>query len=213
VSAAVRVNHPLCSRLYVKQAEAAESKGLAEQRRRMLDGLAGTVLEIGAGNGMNFRHYPRSVTGVEAFEPDAYLRRSAADAVERAPVPVRLGDAPAEDVPLGDASVDAAVASLVLCSVKDLDGAVAELHRVVRPGGELRFNEHVRSDRPLRGAVQRFADATMWPLFSGGCHLGRETGAALEEGGFRIERVERFGFRVGGLDPPKSHLLGVARRV
>jgi hypothetical protein len=68
------VSHPLCARLYVKQAEVAESKGLADQRRRMLAGLAGQVVEIGAGNGLNFAHYPESVTMVHAFEPEPYLR-------------------------------------------------------------------------------------------------------------------------------------------
>ena len=90
--------------------------------------------------------------------------------------------------------------------------AVAELHRVVRPGGELRFNEHIASDRPL-GAVQRTADATVWPTISGGCHLARDTATALEDGGFLIERVERFEFSVSALDPKKTHILGTARRV
>lgn len=213
MTATVTVNHPLCSRLYVKQAEAAEGRGLADQRQSMLRGLAGSVLEIGAGNGMNFRHYPATVTSVEAFEPDPYLRRFAAEAAEQASITIQLGNAPAEAIPLDDGSVDAAVASLVLCSVKDVDRAIAELHRVVKPGGEVRFNEHVRSERRGRGVLQRVADATVWPRVSGGCHLGRETGLALEAGGFKIVRVERFGFRVGGLDPPKTHLLGVARRV
>lgn len=207
------VSHPLCARLYAKQAEAAESKGLADQRRRMLVGLAGKVVEIGAGNGLNFGHYPSTVTAVSAFEPEQYLRTLAEQAAENAPVAVSVGDAVAEDLPLGDASVDAAVASLVLCSVNDVARAVAELHRVVRPGGELRFNEHVASQHSLRRALQRTADATVWPTISGGCHLGRETGAALEDGGFHVERVERFEFSVSVLDPKKTHLLGTARRV
>ena len=207
------VSHPLCARMYVKQADAAEAKGLADQRRRMLAGLAGDVVEIGAGNGLNFGHYPNTVTKVHAFEPEPYLRALAERAAENAAVAVSVGDAVAEDLPLGDASVDAAVASLVLCSVKDLSGAVAEMHRVVRPGGELRFNEHVLSQHSLRRGLQRTADATVWPTISGGCHLGRETEAALEDGGFRIERVERFEFSVSALDPKKTHILGTARRV
>ena len=134
-------------------------------------------------------------------------------AAETAAVPVTMGEAIAEHLPLEDASVDAVVASLVLCSVKDLAGAVAELRRVVRPDGELRFNEHVASDHPFRRALQRTADATVWPTIAGGCHLGRDTGKALEDGGFRIERVERFVFSVSALDPPKSHILGTARRL
>jgi ubiquinone/menaquinone biosynthesis C-methylase UbiE len=206
------VSHPLCARLYVKQADAAESRGLADQRRRMLAGLTGEIIEIGAGNGLNFAQYPQSVTMVHAFEPEPYLRALAMAAAENAAVPVSVRDAVAEDLPLADASVDAAVSSLVLCSVKDLPGAIAELYRVVRPGGELRFNEHVASQHPLRRAVQRTADATIWPTISGGCHLARDTCAALEDRGFRIERVERFVFSVSALDPPKSHILGIARR-
>jgi len=207
------VSHPLCARLYAKQSEAAESRGVADQRRRMLAGLAGEVVEIGAGNGLNFCHYPQAVTVVHAFEPDSYLRGLAARAGDDAAVPVKVADAVAEDLPLADACVDAAVASLVLCSVRDPGRAIAELHRVVRPGGELRFNEHVASQDSLRRALQRTADATVWPVMAGGCHLGRETEAALEDGGFRIERVERFEFSVSPLDPTKTHILGTARRV
>ena len=117
------VSHPLCARLYVKQAEAAESRGLTDQRRRMLAGLAGEVVDIGAGNGLNFPHYPDSVTMLHAFEPEPYLRALAMQAAESAAVRVSVGAAIAEDLPLEDASVDAAVASLVLCSVKDVAGA------------------------------------------------------------------------------------------
>jgi len=207
------VSHPLCARLYAKQSQTAESRGLADQRRRMLAGLAGEVVEIGAGNGLNFAHYPQAVTLVHAFEPDPYLRGLAARVADDAAVPVKVGDAVAEDLPLEDASVDAAVASLVLCSVRDPGRAIAELHRAVRPGGEVRFNEHVVSQHSLRKALQRTADATVWPTISGGCHLGRHTEAALVAGGFRIERVERFEFSVSALDPMKTHILGTARRL
>ncbi|ETW22342.1 methyltransferase type 11 [Mycobacterium gastri 'Wayne'] len=207
------MSHPLCARLYVKQSQAAETRGLADQRRRMLAGLAGEVVEIGAGNGLNFARYPQAVTLVHAFEPDPYLRERAARAADAAAVPVKLGDAAAEDLPLEDASVDSAVTSLVLCSVSEPRRAIAELHRVLRPGGELRFNEHVVSKRPVGRALQRTADATIWPTLSGGCHLARDTRTALEDGGFGIELVERFVFRVSALDPPKTHILGVARRL
>lgn len=207
------VSHPLCARLYAKQAEVAESRGVADQRRRMLAGLVGEIVEVGAGNGLNFSHYPHAVTLVHAFEPDPYLRALASNAADDAAVPVQVGNAVAEDLPLADASVDAAVASLVLCSVRNPAQAIAELHRVVRPGGEIRFNEHIASERPLGRALQRTADATIWPTVSGGCHLGRDTRTALEHGGFRIERVEQFVFSVSALDPPKTHILGTARRV
>lgn len=153
-----------------------------------------------------------AVTMVHAFEPDPYLRALAIRAAENAPVSVSVGEAIAEDLPVPDGSGDAAVASLVLCSVKDVVRAVAELHRVVRPGGELRFNEHVASVQSLRRVLQRTADATVWPLLSGGCHLARDTGKAFEDGGFRIGRVERFEFSVSALDPKKTHILGAAYR-
>jgi ubiquinone/menaquinone biosynthesis C-methylase UbiE len=207
------VNHPLCARLYAKQSEAAQERGVADQRRRMLAGLRGEIVEIGAGNGLNFAHYPPSVTLVHAFEPDPYLRALALRSADGAAVPVKVDDAVAEDLPIEDAGVDAAVASLVLCSVGDAAQAIAELRRVVRAGGELRFNEHVVSERPLRRALQRTADATVWPTVSGGCHLARDTRTALEDGGFRIERLERFVFSASALDPPKTHILGIARRV
>lgn len=208
-----KVSHPFCARLYAKQSQVAESRGVAEQRRRMLAGLVGNVVEIGAGNGLTFAHYPQAVTLVHAFEPDPYLRGLAARAADDAAVPVKVADAVAEDLPLEDASVDAAVASLVLCSVRDPARAIAELHRVVRPGGELRFNEHVVSERAVGRALQITADATLWPTLSGGCHLARDTRTALIDGGFGIERVERFVFRVSALDPPKTHILGTARRL
>jgi hypothetical protein len=100
----------------------------------------------------------------------------------------------------------------VLCSVADAPAALAQLHRVLRLDAELRFFEHVAS--PHRGlrAVQRAADATVWPRLSCGCHLGRETDRLIEVAGFAIERCERFSFRIPPLDPPKTHVLGIARR-
>jgi ubiquinone/menaquinone biosynthesis C-methylase UbiE len=106
-------------------------------------------------------------------------------------------NAVAEDLPLGDASADAAVASLVLCSVKDVAAAVAELHRVVRPGGELRFNEHVALQHSLRKTLQRAADATVWPTVSGGCHLARETEAPLEPMPLTLASSQFSAFMVG----------------
>lgn len=207
-----KVSHPVCSRLYVRQAQAAERRGLADQRRRLLAGLTGRVIEVGAGNGLSFAHYPPSVTEVVAVEPDRYLREHALAAADEALVHVTVLDGVAESIPAPDASFDAAVASLVLCSVADPARSAAELFRVVRPGGELRFNEHVASERPALARIQRALDATFWPLVSGGCHLGRDTGATLRAAGFDIESCERFPFNIPPLDPPKSHILGRARR-
>ena len=207
----VRVRHPLCARLYARQVERAEDLGLAERRRRLLDGLSGRVLEIGAGTGTNLAHYPPSVAEVVAVEPEPYLRRRLAQAAALAPVEVTVIDAAAEELPFEDGAFDAAVTSLVLCSVGDPMRALGELRRVLRPGAELRFLEHVTSARPGRRRMQRVADATLWPLLSGGCHLGRDTTQHIADAGFVTERVERFAFGIPPLDPPKTHALGVAR--
>jgi ubiquinone/menaquinone biosynthesis C-methylase UbiE len=210
---ATRVEHPLCARLYVRQSEQAERLGLAQRRNQLLADLSGKVLEVGAGNGLNFAHYPSSVTEVIAVEPERHLREHAERAARQAPLPVTVVDAVAEQLPFPGAAFDAAVASLLLCSVTDVPAALAELHRVLRADGELRFFEHVASQRQVLRALQRTADATVWPRLSGGCHLGRETDRLIEAAGFAIERCERFTFRIPPLDPPKSHVLGLARRL
>jgi ubiquinone/menaquinone biosynthesis C-methylase UbiE len=124
---------------------------------------------------------------------------------------VRVIDGVAEQLPVKAAAFDAAVACNTLCSVRNPARAAAELHRVLRPGGVLRFNEHVISDHPTVAQIQTAADATLWPFLSGGCHLGRDTLAELQRAGFVIERCERTsGMRAVG--PPKSYVLGSGRR-
>jgi ubiquinone/menaquinone biosynthesis C-methylase UbiE len=207
-----RVHHPLAARLIERAMRQGEKRGQAEHRRRLLAGLTGRVVELGAGSGINFQHYPNSVTEVVAVEPEAYLRQVAQEAAGAAPVQVTVVDAVSGHLPLEDASCDAGVASLVLCSVPDQERALAELARVIRPGGELRFYEHVVSHRPFEARVQRFADGTFWPRVAGGCHLSRDTGAAIERAGFRIETCDRFPFSPAALLPPDPHILGIARR-
>jgi ubiquinone/menaquinone biosynthesis C-methylase UbiE len=208
-----KIEHPVCSRMYVRQSEQAERQGLAERRAQLLAGLSGRVLEIGAGNGLNFAHYPSSVSEVIAVEPEPHLREHAERAAREAPVPVTVVDAVAEELPFAAAEFDAAVASLMLCSVADVPASLAEVHRVLRPGGELRFFEHVGSPHRALRSLQRAADATLWPRLSGGCHLGRDTERLIEAAGFAIERRDRFTFGIPPLDPPKTHVLGVARRL
>jgi ubiquinone/menaquinone biosynthesis C-methylase UbiE len=189
-----------------------EAQGVADHRTRLLAGLSGRVVEIGAGTGATFRHYPVEVREVVAVEPEPYLRSLAVVAAAAAAVPVQVLDALAERLPLEDGSFDAAVAALVLCSVHDPSAALAELHRVVRPGGELRFYEHVLATSPGLLRVQRTLDV-VWPHLLGGCHTARDTERAIAEAGFRMERCERFRFPEGLLAAPASpHVLGAARR-
>jgi ubiquinone/menaquinone biosynthesis C-methylase UbiE len=127
-------------------------------------------------------------------------------------VPVLVVSGTAEELPAYDGSFDAVVASYVLCSVRDQPRALAEMLRVLRPGGELRFYEHVRSRRPGFARVQRVAD-TVWPVVGGGCHTNRATDEAIAQAGFVIERCRQFAFRASLIELPATpHVLGRARR-
>ena len=163
------------------------------------------MIEVGAGNGLNFAHYPPEVGEVVAVEPEPFLRERARERAAAAPVSIRVTDGTAEALPLADDAADAVVVSLVLCSVPDQAAALAEALRVLRPGGELRFYEHVVSRRPAKAAVQRLLTRTVWSHIAAGCRLDRDTGAAIAAAGFRVERCDRVPFQ--GL----AHLLGVAR--
>jgi ubiquinone/menaquinone biosynthesis C-methylase UbiE len=204
------VHHPLFARIFDRMAPKLEDQGAAEHRERLLAGLTGQVVEVGAGNGINFAHYPATVTEVLAVEPEDYLRRKAKLAAARASVPVRVVDGLASRLPAEGQSFDAAVASLVLCSVPDQGEALAEIRRVLRPGGALRFYEHVLSgDRGL--ARLQNAVAWFWPILGGGCHPNRQTVEAIGRAGFDVERCDRFAFRPSPLMAPVApHVIGVA---
>ena len=208
------VHHPFFARTYARLSARAEQEGQADHRREMLAGLSGRVVEVGAGHGLNFAHYPSGVEEVVALEPERYLRELAEKAAADAPVPVRVVDGMADELPLEDASADAGIASLVLCSVPDQGTALAELHRVTRPGGELRFYEHVISHKPRLAAFQRAAERSgVWPFVGGGCHPARETAAAIAAAGFEIESCRRFDFRPALVEIlVEPRILGVARR-
>lgn len=188
------VRHPLFARLYPRLSRAMDEGGLVEHRQQLLAGLGGEIVEIGAGPGGNFPHYPPAVTRVVAAEPEPHLRAIARVAAVEAPVPVDVVDGLAARLPLAEHSVDAAVFCLVLCSVPDPAAALREARRVLRPGGRLRVMEHVRADTAGMARVQRVLDATIWPTVAGGCHTGRETVADIERAGFRIDRLDRFHF-------------------
>jgi ubiquinone/menaquinone biosynthesis C-methylase UbiE len=206
------VHHPVFARAYQRFSYVAEAKGASRYRDRLLAGLHGRVIEVGAGNGLNFVHYPRTVTEVVAVEPESFLRSRAEEAAGSAPVPLTILDGTADALPVPDAAFDAGIASLVLCSVPDQSNALAELRRVIRAGGELRFFEHVVSKRAGPARVQRIADRTIRPFVTGGCHVARDTLAAIEAAGFVIERSERFSFRPNPIDVTSPHILGTARR-
>jgi ubiquinone/menaquinone biosynthesis C-methylase UbiE len=204
------VKHPLFARGYAWLARKEDKAGNFDNRKELLAGLHGRVVEVGSGIGSNFAHYPSTVTEVIAIEPEPYLRAKSEEAAASAPVPVKVVDALADALPVEDASLDAGVVSLVLCSVPDQDAALRELHRAIKPGGELRFYEHVLSNRESRRRVQRLMDKTFYPHMAGNCHLTRDTRAAIDRNGFIVQRSRRFPFPPGPFGLP--HILGSARR-
>jgi SAM-dependent methyltransferase len=175
-----------------------ERRGMAERRRRVLSSARGRVLELGAGTGLNLPHYPDGLERLVLAEPEEHM----ADRLERRrrelgrPAEVVL--APAESLPFDEGSFDTVVSTMVLCTVSDPDRALAEVHRVLAPGGSLIFVEHVRSDDPrlarwqdrLRGAWESFAD---------GCICNRPTLDLLRDAGFDVSVSERDAWR--GMPP------------
>jgi ubiquinone/menaquinone biosynthesis C-methylase UbiE len=208
---AEEVHHPLFARIYMRLSRTRHETE-DEYRRKLLNGLSGRVIEVGAGNGLNFAVYPQTVEKVLAVEPEPLLREAAIEEAKKAPVEIEVVDGVASELPAEEGSQDAAIASLVLCSVPDQSKALAEMRRVLKPGGELRFYEHVISQKRLPARLQRIADATFWPRVAGGCHMARDTLPAIETAGFKVERSERFPFTPGAPVPSIPHILGVARR-
>ncbi len=178
-----------------------EARGLQELRDLTVAGLSGRVLEVGAGNGANFHRYPQTVTDLIATEPDAFMLERARKRAAELNRPVKLHQVPAEELPFGDASFDAAVSILVLCSVSDQARALEEIRRVLKPGGRLRFIEHVRYGGALGGAYQDLL-APAWRWLGAGCNPNRRTAEAIAGAGFNIAEVH--GFKLAPPIPPLS---------
>ncbi|SCX31846.1 methyltransferase domain-containing protein [Mycolicibacterium fluoranthenivorans] len=176
-----------------------EPESLRRLRVENLTGLTGRVLEVGAGTGTNFAHYPTGVTEVVAVEPEPRLADVAARAAQSAPVPVTVTTDTVETYAAQQPSwgersdgemFDAVVCSLVLCSVDEPDAVLRQLFSMISPGGQLRYLEHVASSGP-RASLQRLADATVWPRLLGNCHTHRDTEASIVAAGFEVSRSRR----------------------
>jgi SAM-dependent methyltransferase len=207
-----KVDHPVFARMYMRTVKRRVAIGEEDHRRKLLSGLGGRVIELGAGPGTNLPFYPPTVERVLAVEPEPVLRQECMNQAAQAAVDVTVVDGVSGHLPADDGTFDGAVTSLVLCSVPDQDRALGELHRVLCPGGTLRFYEHVVAHDTVAATIQRFADAIFWPRVAGGCHMSRDTGASIERAGFAVEWCERFTFTPGAPVPPIPHILGAAHR-
>lgn len=199
--------HPLFAAVYDRLNAAADEGWQGERRFRLLSGVRGEVLEIGGGTGANLPHY-RDADRVIVAEPDPFMRKRLRPKLSQAQVPVEISEAGAQELPFAEDSFDAVVSTLVLCTVPEQGSALAEVRRVLRPGGALLFMEHVRSP----GRIARWQDRVqpLWTKLFAGCHPNRDTVAAIEAAGFVLQDFERF-------DPPVPlsgfvpHVQGVAK--
>jgi SAM-dependent methyltransferase len=204
------VDNPFFARIwpFVASHETEEVRAL---RRENLAGLSGRVLEVGAGIGTNFPNYPESVDEVIAVEPESRLVARARAAADAAAIRVVVTGDTAEGFS-GDEPFDAVVCSLVLCSVRDPAEVLQRLFSMLRPGGELRYLEHVAS-AGARGRLQRFADATLWPRLFGNCHTHRDTERQIIDAGFEVVMTRReFTLPPWAPMPVSELVLGRARR-
>jgi ubiquinone/menaquinone biosynthesis C-methylase UbiE len=185
----IEKGHRLFAAGYDRLVGPAERGWLGARRGRLLSGLTGDVLDVGAGTGAGLSHY-RAAARIVAAEPDPAMRAKLAGKTAAAPAPVEISDAAAESLPYPDTSFDAVVFVLTLCTVADPEHALAEAGRVLRPTGRLVILEHVRGE----GRLARWQDrlAPVWSRVAAGCQPNRDTLAAVERAGFAFERVEAF---------------------
>jgi ubiquinone/menaquinone biosynthesis C-methylase UbiE len=179
----------IMARLYDPFLWLGEVAGMRSRRTALLSSASGRVLEIGAGTGLNVAHYPDGIAELVLTEPDEAMRRRLTRRLERHRRVARIVDAPAERLPLADASVDTVVSTLVLCTVNDPERTLGEIARVLRPDGQLLFVEHVRASSRFLAACQDYL-LKPWRGFAGGCHCNRPTVELMRACGFAIAADE-----------------------
>ena len=184
------VRAKLFAAVYDRVMAVAEEAGLAARREALLADAAGRVVEIGGGTGANLTFYPRSVTGLVIAEPEESMAKRLERKLAGYPIATQVIRAPAERLPLPAASFDCAVATLVLCTVPDPAGALAEIRRLLKPGGRLLFLEHVRAEDP---ALARWQDLLRvpWSWVGCGCQCNRRTVESIDAAGFSISDLRR----------------------
>lgn len=205
-------DHPAFTRVYAVISALGERTGLGALRESVLSSAAGRLLIVGLGPGHDLDHLPPAVTSVVALDPSATMREAAqarVDATRRRGIGIDLLSAPAEAIPLADASVDAVLVAYVLCSVDDPGRALVEIRRVLRPRGTLHVLEHVRAEPGTWVAKLQRAVRPWWPRLAGGCQVDRRTGTLLEQAGFDLSDISRTSLMA--LPPVSPTIVGVSR--
>ena len=182
--------HKWFAALYDRMMAPAERSFMRQVRQEVAGGARGKVLEIGCGTGANFPFYTDADSEVIAIEPNPYMLQRARKKVSAAGRPVEIRQAAAEQLPFEDATFDTVVDTINMCTIGDLPQALSEIKRVLKPGGQLRFYEHVRYEHPI-GALAQDLISPIWKWFGAGCHPNRDIARSIREAGFVIQELER----------------------
>ncbi|HEU4760307.1 MAG TPA: class I SAM-dependent methyltransferase [Dehalococcoidia bacterium] len=204
--------HKWFAAMYDRMMASAERSFMKPVREEIAGGASGRVLEVGAGTGANFPYYREGIE-VSATEPDPFMLEKAEARARTAGRAIELKRAPAEALPFDDESFDAVVCTLVLCTVRDPEKALAEIRRVLKPQGQYRFYEHVRYEHAF-GAFWQDLATPIWRWFGAGCHPNRDTARSIREAGFVIQEVELLK-PLPPLPPmvfSRPHIKGIALR-
>lgn len=185
----------LMAKFYDKIMHDAEEKGLRDWRRNLLHPIKGDVLELGCGTGVNLEFYPDLIKRLVLIEPNAYMCQQLKDKIIARKQFIEVFNTKAECLTLPDASFDAVVCTLVLCSVRDADKTLAEIHRVLRPEGKLFFIEHVAAQPDSKRYQWQRRLSLLWQFINAGCHITRDTENAIMHAGFQIVEIQRQSMR------------------
>jgi ubiquinone/menaquinone biosynthesis C-methylase UbiE len=185
------MGNPVFAAMYDRLMAGTERAGLADRRAELVAAARGATLELGAGTGLNLRHYPAAVTDLVLAEPDRHMARRLRARLSEAGRPAEVVEAPAERLPFEDGRFDTVVVTLVLCTVGDPARALDEIARVLKSGGRLLFLEHVRAPDGTRLARWQDRLERPWGWFGAGCHPNRDTIAALEASPLSVESADR----------------------
>lgn len=204
--------HPIVAAVYDRFTRHAEKNILPEHRRYLARDLHGVVLDLGAGTGAMFPYLKEAAqrdASLQLFgiEPDLYMRTRAERKTEDIGLDITIQQARAESLPFDDEHFDVVIASLVFCTIPDMEKALQEVHRVLKPGGEFRFLEHVRST----GALGQFQDvaAPVWQRLAAGCHLDRQTAETFTDSSLEVDELDTMNV---GMFPVKPFIRGTAVR-